>query len=101
MSPSRPRWCPDPTCRPLSTTPGCHTEQLGISGFCVGRCSERVTERHGVRHVNDAHLCFASPVRGVTMLELNQTDFDLLARLALHALVDYEPERPFNSRWYT
>lgn len=103
MSAAKPWWCQDPTCRPVTNTPGCHRPDApGQSGFCAGRMAAPVeTIRHGERHLNDGHFCFRSPVRGVVMLEINAADCDNIARCALRLAVEYEPERPINLRWYT
>jgi hypothetical protein len=44
-----------------------------------------VTERLGIRHDNDGHLCVKSP-RGIVMLEIMEHDLDIIASVALHGL---------------
>lgn len=97
----RPLWCQDPTCTPDVNSPGVQTGNPGDSAWCVGQLpQEVVTIRHGVEHRNDGHVCFRSPVRGVVMLETNETDLELLARVALRGLVA-RGRRVFNWRWFT
>lgn len=103
--PTRPPWCQDRQCVPDANTPSCQpplSEQHGHSGFCVGRVTTPlITTRGDVEHVNDGHFCFRSPVRGVVMLEINEDDLDLVARITMHSLAAREPNRKFNLRWYT
>lgn len=61
----RPSWCQDPTCTPDVNSPGVQIGGPGDSAWCIGQVPEPlVTERHGVEHRNDGHVCFRSPVRG-------------------------------------
>lgn len=97
----RPWWCQDPTCTPDAMTPNAASDNPGHSGWCCGRVPAPLeTVRHGERHVNDGHFCFRSPVRGVVMLEINEPDLDLIARVALRSLVK-RGAQGFNWRWYT
>ena len=97
----RPWWCQDKECRPVGVTPG--ADVVGSeSGCCVGRRETALTlERGGIKHVNDAHFCLRTQVRGVVMMEVNKTDFEIYAQAALHALCDYEPGREFFWPWFT
>lgn len=95
-----PAWCLDKTCRAICSSPAI-TGLPGESQFCGGRLPEvLVTERGGVRHENDARLCLKTP-RGITMFEVNEGDFQLLARISMRAIADYDPEAAFNARWFT
>jgi hypothetical protein len=98
----RPSWCQDPTCQPISPDVGARSNDPAISGFCTGCLPEPiVTERHGFRHVNNCHFCFRSAIRGVVMLEVNNTDLEIISRTAIRGLVHLDPERDFNWRWFT
>lgn len=100
----RPPFCQDPRCQPVTYSPdavGARATEYGPSAFCVGLLPEPVVRQEGdVEHVNDGHFCFRSP-RGVAMFEVNKTDMDLFARLALRSIVAREPDARFNWRWYT
>jgi hypothetical protein len=99
----RPWWCQDPTCSPVSNTPNVEdADRYDLSGFCSGLLpGPRTLQRHGYQHTNDMHLCFRSALRGVVMLEVNATDMENVARVAMRALVAEAPERPINLRWFT
>jgi hypothetical protein len=102
----RPWWCQDPTCTPDSADVGARIGSFDKapeeSGFCCGRVAEPMElTRHGRTHVNDGHFCFRSAVRGVTMLEINSGDLDIISRTAVRSLVARDPTRHFNGRWYT
>lgn len=97
----RPWWCQDPSCTPDANTPNATSDNPGDSGWCCGRVPAPLeVTRHGVTHTNDGHFCFRSPVRGVVMLEIREGDLDLLARVALRALVA-RGATSFNWPWYT
>ena len=100
---NRPWWCQDPTCQTVNRTP--HADDpnaYALSGFCAGLLAAPLrTERHGYVHVNDAHLCFRSAVRGVVMLEVNEVDLQNVCRAAMHTMVAMDPAVQFSGRWYT
>lgn len=85
----RPWWCQDPTCTPVHNNAQAHDEP-GWGGFCCGLLPEDQVERaHGVEHANDGHFCIRSPRSGVTMLNVNATDWIALGDLCVVALAKW------------
>ena len=94
----RPGWCLDASCTPAEAN---IDRRDGGSAFCCGTTAEvMITERGEVRHENDGHFCVKSP-RGIVMLEINEMDLHIIARLAMRSLVERNPGTGFNSSWYT
>jgi hypothetical protein len=100
----RPWWCQDPTCTPdcadVGAQIGSFEDHPEYSGFCSGQTTEpMINDRHGQHHVNDGHVCFRSAMRGVVMLNVNEGDLHILAKVALRSLRARGQEE-FNLRWY-
>lgn len=85
----RPWWCQDPSCMPVHNNAQAKNEP-GFGGFCCGQIPERRVEViHGAVHDNDGHFCIRSPRSGVTMLNVQASDWIALGDLSIIALAKW------------